>query len=187
MLVFLLLRTLLLVTGRKRRRRTPKSGIADLFQVAKDGILNLDSDNGAVIDANPFMSNLLGYTDQEFLGKELWEIGCLATAMKAGPPIVNSWRRATFANEHLPAESRSGHKVEVELVSNVYQEDQRRVIQCNIRDITERSRLQRLTEEQAASLADLDRRKDEFLAMLSHELAIPWADFECGSRTWSAQ
>ncbi len=75
----------------------------------------------------------------------------------------------------MPFESRSGHKVEVEFVSNVYEEDKHQVVQCNVRDITERSRLQRLTEEQAAALADLDRRKDEFLAMLSHELRNPLA------------
>ena len=42
-------------------------------------------------------------------------------------------------------------------------------------DITERRRLQRETLEQAQALADLDRRKDEFLAMLSHELRNPLA------------
>ena len=46
-----------------------------LFQMAKDGILILDADTGKVIDANPFMSALLGYPHDEFLGKELWEIG----------------------------------------------------------------------------------------------------------------
>lgn len=42
-------------------------------------------------------------------------------------------------------------------------------------DITERSRLERETLEQARALADRDRRKDEFLAMLSHELRNPLA------------
>ena len=42
-------------------------------------------------------------------------------------------------------------------------------------DITERSRLERKTQEQAEALADLHRRKDEFLAMLSHELRNPLA------------
>src|SRR6202162_3891060 len=46
-----------------------------LFQSAKDGILILDADTGKVIDANPFMTTLLGYSHDEFLGKELWEIG----------------------------------------------------------------------------------------------------------------
>ena len=42
-------------------------------------------------------------------------------------------------------------------------------------DITERSRLERKTQEQARALADLHHRKDEFLAMLSHELRNPLA------------
>ena len=42
-------------------------------------------------------------------------------------------------------------------------------------DITERSRLERQTQEQAQVLAELHRRKDEFLAMLSHELRNPLA------------
>jgi PAS domain S-box-containing protein len=146
-----------------------------LFQAAKDGILILDSDTGAVIDANPFMSNLLGYTREEFLGKELWEIGLFGDINESRAAYRVLQEKGYVRYEHLPLESRSGHKVEVEFVSNVYEEDRHRVIQCNIRDITERSRLQRLTEEQAAALADLDRRKDEFLAMLSHELRNPLA------------
>ena len=42
-------------------------------------------------------------------------------------------------------------------------------------DITERSLLEKKSLEQAESLADLSRRKDEFLAMLSHELRNPLA------------
>ena len=42
-------------------------------------------------------------------------------------------------------------------------------------DISERVRLEATTKEYATSLADLNRRKDEFLAMLSHELRNPLA------------
>jgi PAS domain S-box-containing protein len=42
-------------------------------------------------------------------------------------------------------------------------------------DISERRRLEEKTQEQADSLAELNRRKDEFLAMLSHELRNPLA------------
>ena len=46
-----------------------------LFETARDGILILDAKTGKIIDANPFMSELLGYTKEELLGQELWQIG----------------------------------------------------------------------------------------------------------------
>ena len=146
-----------------------------LFQMAKDGILILDADTGKVIDANPFMTALLGYSHDEFVGKELWEIGLFRDIDESRAAYRELQENGYLRYEHLPLESRSGQKVEVEFVSNVYEENNHQVVQCNIRDITERSRLQRLTQEQAAALADLDRRKDEFLAMLSHELRNPLA------------
>jgi len=42
-------------------------------------------------------------------------------------------------------------------------------------DITERHRIERERQQQADALADLNRRKDEFLAMLGHELRNPLA------------
>ena len=146
-----------------------------LFQSAKDGILILDAESGKVIDANPFMTALLGYTHDEFLGKELWEIGLFRDINENRAAYRELQEKGYVRYEHLPLENRNGHKIEVEFVSNVYAENEQQVVQCNIRDITERSRLQRLTQEQAAALVDLDRRKDEFLAMLSHELRNPLA------------
>jgi PAS domain S-box-containing protein len=146
-----------------------------LFQTAKDGILILDADTGKVIDANPFMTALLGYSHDEFLGKELWEIGLFRDIKESQAAYRELQEKGYVRYENLPLESRSGQKVEVEFVSNVYAENCHQVVQCNVRDITERSRLQRQVQEQAAALADLDRRKDEFLAMLSHELRNPLA------------
>jgi len=48
-----------------------------LFESARDGILILDHKTRKITDANPFMSELLGYPHRELLGKELWEIGLL--------------------------------------------------------------------------------------------------------------
>jgi CheY-like chemotaxis protein/nitrogen-specific signal transduction histidine kinase len=64
--------------------------------------------------------------------------------------------------------------VEVEFVSNVYSVNHQPAIQCNIRDNTEHHQLER-AQAQAEALVDLHRRKDEFLAMLSHELRNPLA------------
>lgn len=61
----------------------------------------------------------------------------------------------------------------MEFVSNLYREDGHNVIQCNIRDITDRKRLERQLEEQAKRIAEADHLKSDFFAMLSHELRNP--------------
>jgi PAS domain S-box-containing protein len=122
-----------------------------LFQTAQDGILILDADTGKVIDANPFMTALLGYSHEEFLGKELWEIGLFRDIRESRAAYRDLQEKGYVRYENLPLESTRGKKVEVEFVSNVYAENRRQVVQCNVRDITERSRLQRLAQERAAA------------------------------------
>ena len=144
-----------------------------LFQTAKDGILILDAGTGKIIDANPFMSGLLGYEHDEFLGRELWQIGLFGDQAASRAAYRELKEKGYIRYDHLPLKTKGGREVEVEFVSNVYPVGDRQVAQCNIRDITDRSRLERQTQDQATALADLHRRKDEFLAMLSHELRNP--------------
>ncbi len=144
-----------------------------LFETAKDGILILDAASGRIVDANPFIKALLGYSHDELLGKELWQIG-LFSDIAASQAAFEELRETGYIRyEHLPLETHGGTHVEVEFVSNVYRAEASDVIQCNIRDITQRSGLERLAREQSIAMADLHRRKDEFLAMLSHELRNP--------------
>jgi PAS domain S-box-containing protein len=146
-----------------------------LFEAARDGILILNFTTGRIVDSNPFMSELLGYSSQSFLGKELWEIG-LFKDRDANVSAVQTLQDVGYLRyEHLPLESTDGNAVEVEVVANAYQEADQKVIQFNIRDITERSRLEKLLQSQAQELENLHLRKDEFLAMLSHELRSPLA------------
>jgi len=146
-----------------------------LFETAKDGILILDTESGRITDANPFMGELLGYSHEHFLGKELWEIGLFSDKAANEAAVRTLQDKGYIRYEHLPLETSQGLRVEVEVVANAYREDHHKVIQCNIRDITERSRLEKQTQEQASALANQDHRKDEFLAMLSHELRNPLA------------
>ena len=166
------------VTARKRAEvvvRSSEVRYRRLFETAKDGILILNADTMKVIDVNPFMTELLGYSHHEFLGKELWEIGFF-TDKRASQAAYRELREQGYMRyEHLPLETKIGHRVEVEFVCNTYQVDGGEVAQCNIRNISERSRLEKKVQEQTASLANLHRRKDEFLAMLSHELRNPLA------------
>ena len=145
-----------------------------LFETAKDGILILDATTGRVTDANPYIEELLGYAAHELSGKELWQIG-LFKDIDASQAAFQQLQDEGYIRYHdLPLETKSGRKAEVEFISNVYNVDHHPVIQCNIRDITERRQLEQ-AQAQAEALADLHRRKDEFLAMISHELRNPLA------------
>src|ERR1051326_98586 len=144
-----------------------------LFETAQDAILILDEPSGKILDANPFIKEMLGYSHTEIVGKELWQIGMFRDAEENKAAFRELQAKGYIRYEHLPLKTKDGKPNEVEFVSNVYQVDHRKVIQCNIRDITERSRLERQTHEQAEALAELHQRKDEFLAMLSHELRNP--------------
>jgi PAS domain S-box-containing protein len=146
-----------------------------LFESAKDGILILDVHSGRITDANASLGGLIETASNELLGKELWEVGLFSDKSASEAAVRELQTKGFIRYENLTLESTRGRLVDVEVIANVYREDHHSVVQCNIRDITERTRLERKTHEQAAALADLDRRKDEFLAMLSHELRNPLA------------
>ena len=147
-----------------------------LFQTAKDGILILDADTGKVIDANPFMTALLGYAHDEFLGKELWEIGLFRDIEQSRAAYRELQEKGYVRYENLPLESRSGQKVEVEFVSNVYAENHHQVVQCNIRDITERRKTERALAKALVYADDIIATLREPFLVLDHELRVKTAN-----------
>jgi PAS domain S-box-containing protein len=111
-----------------------------LFEAARDGILILDPTTRKITDANPFMSELLGYPHGELLGKELWEIGLLKDEQASRSAFRELQKKHFIRYEDLPLQNKAGQRHEVEFVSNLYQENGHKVIQCNIRDITARKK-----------------------------------------------
>lgn len=109
-----------------------------LFEAAQDGILILDAQTGAITDVNPFLINMLGYSREEFIQKKLWEVGAFQD-VKASREAFKALQMDEYIRyEDLPLRSKSGKLIDVEFVSNVYLVGDERVIQCNIRDITDR-------------------------------------------------
>src|ERR1041385_3032222 len=148
-----------------------------LFEAARDGILILDAVTLKITDVNPFMTELLGYSHAEFLGKELWEIGLFSDKEASQAAFKELQRTGYLRYEDLPLQATNGKLRDVEFISNVYEEDGHRVIQCNIREITDRKRGEKerklLLAAAQAARAEADSAnivKDEFLATLSHEL-----------------
>lgn len=111
-----------------------------LFEAAHDGVLLLDPATHKVTDANPFMTRLLGYPRAELIGKKLFEIGLLKDEAASRDMLRKLKKNGRARYEDLPLESVGGRQQAVEVAANLYRENGRPVIQCNIRDITERKR-----------------------------------------------
>ena len=113
-----------------------------LFETAQDGILILDGETGKIIDVNPFLLELLGCTHAELLGKELWQLGLFGDIDLSQKAFQKLHDSGYIRYDDLPLEAKSGKRLEVEFVSNVYHVNHTKVIQCNIRDVTERKRIE---------------------------------------------
>jgi hypothetical protein len=113
-----------------------------LFESAKDGILILDAETGMIKDVNPFLIDLLGYSKESFIDKEIWEIGFFKDIAANKDKFLELQQMRYVRYENLPLETFNGKIINVEFVSNVYFERRKEVIQCNIRDITARKKVE---------------------------------------------
>jgi PAS domain S-box-containing protein len=162
-----------------------------LFEAARDGILILDPATRKITDANPFMVELLGYTHEELLGKELWQIGLLRDEAASQAAFRELKHNHFIRYENLPLKNKTGQRHEVEFVSNLYDEDGQDVIQCNIRDITERKAaqealvtakneigrhaadLEHVVTERTAALRETISELEGFSYTISHDMRAP--------------
>jgi two-component system, cell cycle sensor histidine kinase and response regulator CckA len=135
--------------------RSSEARYRRLFETAQDGILILDAQSGLITDVNPFLTSLLDYSRDDFLGKFLWDIGAFRQIQESKAAFRELQNKQYIRYEDLPLETRSGRRVNVEFVSNVYEENGKSVIQCNIRDITARRRGEILLLESQQRLAGI--------------------------------
>jgi PAS domain S-box-containing protein len=141
-----------------------------LFEAAQDGILILDVGTAQITDVNPFLISMLGYSKEDLLGKRLWEIGLFDDVNAAKSAFRELQVKGFIRYDNLPLETKNGFQIAVEFVSNAYSVGNDRVIQCNIRDITERRRAEEaLLQNQLQQL----QIRDQFLSRMSHELRSP--------------
>lgn len=155
-----------------------------LFESARDGILILEAESGLIVDVNPFLIELLGYSREQCLGKKLWEIGAFQDISACESGFAQLQRDEYIRYENLPLETSAGRSIQVEFVSNVYLVDNKKVIQCNVREIVDRVRgesrlrilnieLEQRVHERTAELEALNRELATFNYSVSHDLRAP--------------
>ena len=146
------------ITKRKRAEealRESELRYRRLFESAKDGILILEIGKGKIVDCNPYITELLGYSKQELLGKELHEIGFLQDQTDSMEAFQKLQQAGYVTYDDLPLVSRSGKQIDVEFVSNVYDVGDQQVVQCNIRNITDRKLAKEALQRSEASYRSL--------------------------------
>jgi PAS domain S-box-containing protein len=146
-----------------------------LFETAQDGILILDAESGRIIDVNPFLLDLLDYPFESIIGLQLWQIGLFEDIAANQVAFEKLQTEEYIRYENHPLRTQSGKQIQVEFVSNVYFVGAEKVIQCNIRDISERVKAFDDCRNNVAALELASKTRDHVLAMLSHEFRTPLA------------
>jgi PAS domain S-box-containing protein len=164
------------VSARRRAEeelRRSQRELLDFFENATEGLHWVGPD-GTILWANQAELDLLGYTPEEYLGRSITEfhadrevIDRLLSRLKGGDRVHNYEARLRC---------KDGSIRHVLINSSVLRyEGQFIHTRCFTRDITDRKLAEDALRQQAAALQEADRRKDEFLAMLAHELRNPLA------------
>jgi PAS domain S-box-containing protein len=139
-----------------------------LFETAQDGILILHGGTGKIMDVNPFLLDLLGYEKRELIGKQLRQIGGLKDAIDSKAAFKQLQNEGCMRFSDFPLQTKQKKSIAIEFVSNAYVVAGERVIQCNIRDISDRKKAEVIVKKRTEELEKLGKAQEMTkLAMLN--------------------
>ncbi len=134
-----------------------------------DSYFAIDSDY-RFVEANPAAMRTIfrNLSVPELLGRKMWEVFPEGKSTE----FYHQYRRALEEQCEVHFEGRSAI-VDRWFEAHAYPRNGR--LEVYVRDITDRKRVEEEARAKAEALAEADRRKDQFLALLGHELRNPLA------------
>ncbi|HEY1075495.1 MAG TPA: ATP-binding protein [Fontimonas sp.] len=142
----------------------------DLYEHAPDMMCSVDAGNGLILQCNETLSRVLGYPKREILGRPELDFYAPDCRVRALENFRQFQRSGQVLDDELKLLGKDGRTLHVSLSASAIRDSSGRIVRSRsvLRDISDRKRAE-------DALRDADRRKDEFLAILAHELRNPLA------------
>jgi two-component system CheB/CheR fusion protein len=118
-----------------------------LFETTHEGILILDKTSGKILKVNPFLIKLLGYSEIQFLEKEIWDIGFFKDIIPNKNKFSEMQKKKNIQDIEFELESTKNELIAVEFTFNHLEISSRKLIQCNIRDVRDRKKAELLSRK----------------------------------------
>ena len=134
-----------------------------LFETANDGILLLEKSEGNITHANPAVTAMLGYSKEECIGKRLQDIGFTQDRGDFQEIMHTMDRSGIIYYDDVPIKTKAGQTFYVD----IYLVDRARLVQCNIRDITERKQAEEALRKSERELKAKTENLEEVNAALN--------------------
>ncbi len=129
------------VTAKISPREYTDQPYKNLFENASDGMMLINPDTGVILDANPFISHLLGFTQKHMIGKKVWQIDGKHPDGMTRDAFRELRENGYIRKMDLPLKTKSGDIIFVDLICNTYRQGENKIAQCNIHDVTDQKRL----------------------------------------------
>jgi PAS domain S-box-containing protein len=113
-----------------------------IFEFAREGIWILDGETGEIRDVNPFLAELLGWTAGDLVGRKPWDLPIYESPEEARAVFEEARTRGFAFHPVVRMRKSDGAIIDVEELSTIYAEGADRLVQSNLRDISERRRLE---------------------------------------------
>ncbi|MFA6356018.1 MAG: PAS domain S-box protein [Candidatus Omnitrophota bacterium] len=129
------------ITERKRLQTELKESeerFRRAFETSRDGLLLVHKTEGDILNSNDSAQELLGYSHDEFMKMKLWGIGMVKDNKDFHETVSRLERDGVIHYDETPVKTKKGRRI----FSEVILVNKAKVIQCNIRDITERKRME---------------------------------------------